>query len=57
MHAITVIQHSPGRGQTQFRDLAIIDTPFTKIRTIRHSGMFLAGIQLLYWMPAKNMLE
>jgi predicted nucleotidyltransferase len=35
---------------------AIVDIPFTKSRNVRHSGMFLAGIHFLCWMPAKNML-
>jgi hypothetical protein len=34
----------------------IVDIPFIKPRNVRHSGMFLAGIQSISWMPAKNML-
>jgi hypothetical protein len=28
----------------------------TNSQNVCHSGMFLAGIQVIRWMPAKNML-
>jgi len=38
------------------RDSEIVNIPFTNSRNVCHSGMLLAGIQVIRWMPARNML-
>ena len=60
MPAITAFRNAESRGhgpilpQDDMLGTQQLLIPFITPRNVRHSGMLLAGIQSISWMPAKN---